>query len=171
MGFPHRRRRRRRRPLADMGRRLTDSHGGRACQGAPVPLERVTTLVSVRPRLARLVASRVTGAVRVCWSTEGLSVGDDACHDETSDPVTPPSASRQRVVHHAALQTAVSCVTVTTLWLAVLRGVGPPVPTWSRELPTALCLGSCCLSRAPHGILRAGFLLSTHSLYELLGAP
>ena len=64
----------------------------------------------------------------VVWSAAPLPLRDYPCPSETGIPMTPPSPYRERVVYRSTLQTAVSFVTVTTLWLAARGVVGCPPP-------------------------------------------
>ena len=57
-------------------------------------------------------------------STAALPYQDYLCFQEAKTPMTPPSPYRKRVVGGATLQSAVSFVTVTTLWLAARGSVG-----------------------------------------------
>ena len=71
-----------------------------------------------------------------------LFLRDYARRFETGVPVTPPSAYRKQMGHHSTRQTAVSLVTIATLWLAVHADVGILVTALSGELQTPFCLGS-----------------------------
>ena len=84
--------------------------------------------------------------------------------------MTPPSPYRERVVHHATLQSTVSFVTITTLWLAAHGSVGWPPPHCREGFRHDSASGprTCFPShrptpgRVPH---------LEHSTYALLGAP
>ena len=84
--------------------------------------------------------------------------------------MTPPSPYRERVVYRSTLQTAVSFVTVTTLWLAARGVVGCPPPHCREGFRHGSASGphACFPShrptpgRVPH---------LERSTYALLGAP
>ena len=73
------------------------------------------------PSTARCRA-RHRGHAGSCGSAALLSLTDCPCPSQTGIPMTPPSPYRERVVQPSTLQSTVSCVTMTTLWLAA-RGV------------------------------------------------
>jgi hypothetical protein len=81
-----------------------------------------------------------------------------------------PSPYHRRVVQPTARQTAISRVTVASLWLAALRGVRFPSATLSGELQTRCASGSgACLPSHLHTPLQGSAL--ERSTYMLLGAP
>ena len=104
------------------------------------------------------------------WSAGFLSRRDATGPSETDGPIPPPSSSTQRVVQPMALQTAVSCVTIPTLWLAAPAGGGSRLATSSGELQTPhyLWCDACPPSHTAHSLRGSAV---EHSLYALLGAP
>ena len=84
--------------------------------------------------------------------------------------MTPPSPYRERVVIRATLQTAVSFVTVTTLWLAARGSVGWPPPHCQEGFRHGSASGprACFPSHRPTPGRVPHLELST---YALLGAP
>ena len=64
----------------------------------------------------------------MCGVQHPCLLGNYPCLMDTGIPMTPPSPYRERVVVLATLQSAVSFVTVTTLWLAARGSVGWPPP-------------------------------------------
>ena len=104
----------------------------------PLPESRTWFPSSRRLRLRVVLGSAYTPGTARCrarhrdtpvWLESGISVPEDSpCRIQTGSPMTPPSPYRERVVRLATLQTAVSFVTVTTLWLAARGSVGWPPP-------------------------------------------
>ena len=103
-------------------------------------------------------------------STASRPVRCYLCLMDTEIPMTPPSPYRERVVGGSTLQSAVSCVTMTTLWLAARGSVGWPPPHCREGFRHGSASGprACFPShrptpgRVPH---------LEHSTYALLGAP
>ena len=105
-------------------------------EGWPTPLPESRTSFPSSPRLrlrAVLGPASTPGTTRcrarhrrmpVKGSTAALPYQDYLCFQEAETPMTPPSPYRKRVVGGATLQSAVSFVTVTTLWLAARGSVG-----------------------------------------------
>ena len=104
----------------------------------PLPGSRTWFPSSPRLRLRVVVGPACTPGTAPCrarhrrvpvkGSTASLPLKDCPCTEKTGVPKTPPSPYRERVVNRATLQTAVSCVAVTTLWLAARGAVGWPPP-------------------------------------------
>ena len=84
--------------------------------------------------------------------------------------MTPPSPYRERVVNASTLQSAVSCVTVTALWLAARGVVGWPPPHCREGFRHGSASGprACFPSHRPTPG-RVPYLVL--SIYALLGAP
>jgi hypothetical protein len=175
LGFPQRRLLRGLRPSGGASRRLTrslrgepplvpkfaegaSSRGGRSC------------LYAWHGSLPRLEPG-TAGCSECCAPASGRG---SACIEKTRVPFPPSSPSRSRMVLGTTLQTALPCVTMTTLWLAAHESRGAPAATLSRELQTRGCLDSPRLSLWPHCPLLAGFLCGMSSFcasWRTLDAP
>ena len=146
----------------------------------PSPGSRTWFPSSRRLRLRAVLGSAYTLGTARCrarhrrmpvrGSTASLPKQGCLCDEEAEIPMTPPSPYRERVVGLATLQSAVSCVTVTTLWLAARGSVGWPPPHCREGFRHGSASGprACFPShrptpgRVPH---------LERSTYALLGAP
>ena len=146
----------------------------------PLPESRAWFPSSRRLRLRAVLGPACTPGTALCRArhrrmpvkgrTASLPQKGCPCIGETGTSVTPPSPYRQRVVRGATLQTAVSFVTVTTLWLAARGLVGWPPPHCREGFKHGSASGprACFPSHRPTPGRVPHLELST---YALLGAP
>ena len=148
----------------------------------PTPLPESGTWFPSSRELRRRVAvgsACTPGAVRGRARRQGTTgctecgvpvLKDCPCMIETGVPMAPPSPYRERVVIPATLQTAVSFVTVATLWLAARGLVGWPPPHCREGFRHGSASGprACLRSHRPTPGRVPSVELSTHAL---LGAP
>ena len=170
-GFPDLRLLRRLRPIHSVSRRLARTLASELCM---VP--KFTQIASTRCLRSCLYALHgslprsIPGNISECGVLMFLPLRDYACPSETSVPASPPSSFTHRMVQPSALQTAVSFVTIATLWLAAPTGEGSCLATLSEELQTPHYLWyDACPPSHLHTPLQGSVL--ERSIYALLGAP